>query len=222
MRSSLLAAASLAAVLSFPSRAQQAAPPQHVRGDVVAVNGDVVDVRTRDGRTVQLTVPQQAGIAKVEEADPSAIDEGGFVGVTAVPQPGTSTLRAVEVHVFPESMRGVGEGHRPWDLGSGSSMTNGTVSGMGAARRGTGSSSMTNGTVANVKRSGGERTLEVEYQGGKQTVVIPPGIPVVRLAPGDRSMLKPGAHVFAIAAPQGGALVAQRLTVGQGAVVPPM
>jgi hypothetical protein len=222
MRSPLAAAACLLATLSFPVRAQEAKPPQHVRGDVVNVNGDRVDVRTRDGRVVHLTVPQNAGVAKVEEADPSAIDDGGFIGVTAVPQPGTSTLRAVEVHVFPESMRGAGEGHRPWDLGTGSSMTNGTVSGMNAAKQGTGSSSMTNGTVAKVKRSGGERTLQVQYQGGEQTVVVPSGVPVVRLAPGDRSLLKPGAHVFAIATEQDGALVAQRLTVGEGAVVPPM
>ncbi len=221
MRSSLLAAACLAAALAPPARAQQSPAPQHVRGDVLSVKGDQVDVRTRDGRTVHLTVPQQAGVAAVEEADASAIGDGGFVGVTAVPQPGSSTLRAVEVHVVPESMRGVGEGHRPWDLGAGSSMTNGTVSAPRAAPRGTGSS-MTNGTVASVNPNGKERTLQVKYQGGEQTVVVPSGIPVVRIAPGDRSMLKPGAHVFAIATEQGGSLVAQRLTVGEGAVVPPM
>jgi hypothetical protein len=156
----LAALASLTAALSFPAAAQQDKPPQHVRGDVVAVNGDTLDVRTRGGQIVRLAVSPQAGVAKVEEADPSAIDDGGFIGVTAVPQPGTSTLRAVEVHVFPESMRGTGEGHRPWDLGTGSSMTNGTVSGTHAARQGTGSS-MTNGTVAKVALSSGLSSLRL-------------------------------------------------------------
>ncbi len=223
-----MALSGFAMALAFRTAAAQQpqAPQQHVRGDVVAVRGDEVDVRTRGGSVVHVAVPQDARVAKVEEADPSAIADGEFVGVTAVPQPGTGTLRAVEVHVFPEAMRGAGEGHRPWDLQPGSSMTNATVSGMGAgkqgaARQGTGSS-MTNATVAGVKRSGKERTLKLSYQGGEQTVVVPSGIPIVRLAPGDRSLLKPGAHVFAIATEQDGKLVAQRLTVGEGAVVPPM
>jgi hypothetical protein len=191
----------------------------------MAVSGDTMEVRTRSGQLVQLKLPEQLRVAKVEEADASAITDGSFVGVTAVPQSG-GTLRAVEVHVFPESMRGTGEGQRPSDLQTGSSMTNGTVSPMsagkpGAAKQGTGSS-MTNATVSGMSKAGGERTLQLKYQGGEQTVVVPPDTPIVRLAPGDRSLLKPGAHVFALAAEQDGALVAQRVMVGAGGVVPPM
>ncbi len=225
MRNALVVAASAAALLALPAAAQQAQQPQHVRGDVLAVKGDTVDVRERTGQVVHVKVPEQVGVTKVEEADASAITDRSFIGVTAVPQPG-GTLRALEVHVFPDSMRGTGEGHRPWDLGTGSSMTNATVSGMqagtsGAAKQGTGSS-MTNATVSGMKKTGGERTLQLKYQGGEQTVVVPANIPIVRLAPGDRSLLKPGAHVFVIASQQDGALVAQRMTVGEGAVVPPM
>jgi hypothetical protein len=192
----------------------------------MAFKDDTLDLRTRDGRIVHLKVAPQAGVAKLEGADASAIRDGAFIGTTAVAQP-DGTLRAVEVHVFPDAMRGTGEGHRPWDLQPGSSMTNATVSGMssgskrGTSGQGTGSS-MTNATVSGVKASGGERTLKLSYQGGEQTVVVPSGIPIVKLAPGDRSLLKPGAHVFAIATEQDGALVTQRLTVGEGAVVPPM
>lgn len=226
MRFALALAGVALSLSSLPAAAQQGKPQQHVRGDVVGVKGNTVDVRTRAGQVVHLNVPDHAAIAEVEEADPSAIADGAFVGTTAVPQP-DGTLRAIEVHVFPEAMRGAGEGNRPWDLRPGSSMTNATVSGMSggkqsAAGKGTGSS-MTNATVAGMKNSGAARTLQLEYQGGKQTVVVPAGIPIVRLSPGDRSLLKPGAHVFAITTQQeDGSLLAERLTVGQGAVVPPM
>lgn len=226
MRNALILVACTAAGLVVPAAAQQDKPQQHVRGDVTAVNGDTMDVRTRAGQVVHLKLADQLGVSSVEEADPSAIADGAFIGTTAVAQP-DGTLRAVEVHVFPEAMRGAGEGHRAWDLKPGSSMTNATVSGMSgsktsAAKQGTGSS-MTNATVSGMKKDGGARTLKLQYQGGEQTVVVPSNIPVVRLAPGDRSMLAPGAHVFVIAT-QGddGTLVAQRMVVGKGGVVPPM
>ncbi len=225
MRYALVVVACTAAGLAVEAAAQQDKPQQHVRGDVTAVNGDTLDVRTRAGQVVHLKLSDKLGVAKVEEADPSAIADGAFVGVTAVPQP-DGKLLAKEVHVFPESMRGTGEGHRPWDLGAGSSMTNATVSGMGAgkasaARQGTGSS-MTNATVSGMKKSGAERTLQLKYKDGEQTVVVPSGIPVVKLSPGDRSLLKPGAHVFIIATDENGTLTAQRMTVGEGGVAPPM
>jgi len=220
----LSVAVCIAALLALPAGAQQDKPPLHVRGDVVAVKDDVLDVRTRAGQVVHVKLSDKLGVAKVEEADPSAIADGAFVGVTAVPQP-DGKLLAKEVHVFPESMRGTGEGHRPWDLGAGSSMTNATVSGMGAgksaAKQGTGSS-MTNATVSGMKKSGGEHTLQLKYKDGEQTVVVPSNIPIVKLSPGDRSLLKPGAHVFIIATEENGALTAQRMTVGEGGVVPPM
>ncbi len=224
MRSALALAGFALALSSLPAAAQDK-PPQHVRGDIAAVNGDTLDVRTRAGQVVHVKLADNVGVAKVEEADPSAIADGSFVGITAVPQSG-GKLVAKEVHVFPEAMRGTGEGHRPWDLGAGSSMTNGAVSGMsagkaGAAKRGTGSS-MTNATVSGMKKSGGERTLQLTYKGGEQTVVVPSNIPIVKLGPGDRSLLKPGAHVFVIATEENGTLTAQRMMVGEGGVVPPM
>lgn len=223
MRLALALAGVTLALSSLGVRAQDG-PPQHVRGDVVAVNGDTLDVRTRAGQLVHVKLSDKLGVAKVEEADLSAITDGAFIGVTAVPQPGGKLL-AKEVHVFPESMRGAGEGHRPWDLGAGSSMTNATVSGMsagkGAARQGAGSS-MTNATVAGQKKSGGERTLQLKYKDGEQTVVVPSNVPIVKLAPGDRTLLRPGAHVFIIATDENGTLTAQRMTVGEDGVVPPM
>jgi hypothetical protein len=208
------------ALLSLPADAQQQ-PQEHVRGDVVKISGDTLDVRARDGQVMHLKLADQVGVSQAEPADPSAIAEGAFIGTTAVAQP-DGTLRAVEVHVFPEAMRGTGEGNRPWDLGSKSSMTNATVSGMGGGMDTKKHSSMTNANVARMKTSGATRTLSLKYAGGEQTVVVPPGIPIVKLEPGDRSLVVPGAHVFVVAAKQAdGTLLAQRLVVGKG-MAPPM
>ena len=202
-----------------------AAPAQlHVRGDVVAVRADALDVRSRTGETLTLELAPNASVALVEKASLDSIGSGAFVGTTAVPEK-DGTLRAVEVHVFPASMRGTGEGHRPWDLQPGSTMTNATVAQVegGRAEAGGTGSTMTNATVAGVEKGGGGRKLLLRYSGGEKTILVPPGTPVVALEAADRSKLVPGAHVFAIATRRpDGKLVAQRLSVGKDGVVPPM
>ncbi len=196
------------------------AAEEHVRGDVVAVKGDALDVKTRTGQSVTVAMPKDVRVAKAEKADVGAIRDGAFVGVTAVPQAG-GTLRAVEVHVFPESMRGTGEGSRPWDLRPGSSMTNATVGSAGGGAQQ--ASTMTNATVGGVDGAGAGRTVELKYGGEQKKVVVPPATPVVKLEPADRSALTKGAHVFAIAKRRAdGTLLAQRITVGEGSVRPPM
>ena len=218
-----------AALLAGAAVAQQpVAPPaqQHVRGDVVALKGDALEVKSSSGEAVKLKLADNAGVSLVSKADVGSIGDGAFVGTTAVPQ-ADGTLRAVEVHVFPDSMRGTGEGHRPWDLQPGSTMTNATVAKVddsgGEAQSGGTGSTMTNATVAKVDESGGARKLSLKYKDGEKTVVVPPGTPVVRLEPGDRSKLVPGAHVFVIASRQpDGTLIAERLNVGKDGLVPPM
>jgi hypothetical protein len=217
-----------AALLAGVAAAQQpAAPPaqQHVRGDVVSLEGDTLAVKSRSGEVMKLKLADNARVSLVGKADMASIGKGAFIGTTAVPQP-DGTLRAVEVHVFPDSMRGTGEGHRPWDLGPGSTMTNATVAKVdesGAARSGGTGSTMTNATVANVDEKGGARKLSLQYKDGEKTVLVPPGTPVVQIEPGDRSKLVPGAHVFAIVSRQpDGTLVAERLNVGKDGLVPPM
>ena len=175
---------------------------------------------------MKLKLADGAGVSLVGKADMSSIADGAFVGTTAVQQ-SDGTLRAVEVHVFPDSMRGTGEGHRPWDLQPGSTMTNATVArvdeGGGAAQSGGTGSTMTNATVAKVDESGGSRKLSLRYKDGEKTVVVPACTPVVKIEPGDRSKLVPGAHVFAIVSRQpDGTLVAERLNVGKDGQVPPM
>ena len=194
---------------------------EHVRGDIVAVSGDSLRVRTHGGQEAMLSLAPSVRISTAAKTNLESIGEGLFVGVTAVPQ-SDGTLRAVEVHVFPESMRGTGEGHRPWDLQPESTMTNATVA--KSEPQGTGGSppTTTNATVAEVSKSAGGRKLQLKYPDGEKTVYVPANTPVVRLAPSDRSKLKAGAPIFATATRQpDGTLIAQRMIVGEG-VVPPM
>jgi hypothetical protein len=213
MRSSL-ALTGLIAGLTVTALAQQPPPPERIRGVVVAVKGDTLEVKTQAGQPVAIQLPKDAKVALADKSDLSSITTGTFVGTAAVPQQDGS-LRALEVHLFPESMRGTGEGHRPWDLQPGSSMTNGNVVQMGSPP-----STMTNATVK--KAGANERKLLLGYKDGEKTVVVPEGTPIVKLEPADRSALRPGAHVFVIANKREGKLTAERLTVGKGDVVPPM
>jgi hypothetical protein len=221
--------ASVAALSAGAGLAQQpaASEKQHVRGEITKVEGNALEVKTSSGETMKLKLADTARVGLVEKADMASISDGAFIGTTAVPQ-ADGTLRAVEVHVFAEKLRGTGEGHQPWDLEPGSTMTNATVAKTGqggggtAASGGTGST-MTNATVANVQGSGGAKKLQLKFKGGEKTVVVPAGIPVVKIEPGDRSKLVRGAHAFIIASRQpDGTLVAERLNVGARGVVPPM
>jgi hypothetical protein len=163
-----------------------------------------------------------AKIVSVAKASLSDIKPGSFIGTAATP--GTNgKLQAIEVHIFPESMRGTGEGNRAWDLTPKSSMTNGT-----AAPK----SSMTNGTVAqksnkaenNKVNSVEGNDVTVNFNGGTKIVTVTADTKVVTLVPGDRSELKPNAKIFMPAATRtpDGALEANRVTVGKDGIPPPM
>jgi hypothetical protein len=154
-------------------------------------------------------------IAAVVHSDREHISDGGFLGITSITQPDGSQ-RAVEVHVFPDAMRGTGEGSYAWDLPGtgGSKMTNGTAA----------ASKMTNGTMILLD---GESSLTLQYKdaasGGSQAIIVPPGTPVVALEPGGAADLQVGASVFVIAHTNAqGALSADRILVGKNGVVPPM
>jgi hypothetical protein len=191
--------------------------PEHVRGDIVSVEGNTVTVKSRSGEALKLQLADDVRVSEVKKADLADIRDGAFIGTTAVQQP-DGTLRALEVHVFPDSMRGTGEGHRPWDLQPGSTMTNATVSGSGAAAGGKSGSTMTNANVAKVEG----RKLTLKYSGGEKSVVVPSDAKIVKLEPASRSDLRPGVHLFALASRQGdGTLRAERVTVGKD-LAPPM
>ena len=199
-----------------------ASAEEHVRGVVRTVSNDEITVSTADGRPQKLKLQEKTRVSAATKADLGAIAKDAFVGTTAV-EAKDGTLRAIEVHVFPEAMRGAGEGHRPWDLKPGSTMTNATISGLDASKAGGAPSTMTNANVSGVAAEGGARKLTLTYKDGQKTVVVPPGTPVVKLEPADRSAVAAGAHVFAAGARQpDGTVLVDRMVVGKGGVVPPM
>ncbi|WP_263263267.1 hypothetical protein [Pseudomonas sp. RIT-PI-S] len=196
----LLLTAFIAPLMAAP------APPgmtERVRGTIDAVAVDSLSIHDRDGRTLSLLLTDKTRINSVATGSPADIGPDSYIGTAARLQP-DGTLRALEVHVFAASLRGAGEGHRPWAAADGSEAT------------------MTNGTVGTVKASDGQR-LTVRYGDGEKTVWVPDGVPIVRLEPGNRSQLLPGAAVVVSAAPdEQGRPVAQSVSVGVGGVVPPM
>src|SRR3984957_4875977 len=159
----LLGVLGLAVLLSAPIAEAQESPPVRVRGTIEQVDGPNLVVKSRDGAELKVGLADALGgaIAKASLAD---IKPGAFVGVTGMPQ-ADGTQRAVEVHVFPEAMRGTGEGHRPWDLQPQSTMTNGNI----------------DQTVVGVEG----QTLTLSYKGGEKKIVVPSDTPIVSIAPGE-------------------------------------
>ncbi|EHP40247.1 hypothetical protein OR16_26653 [Cupriavidus basilensis OR16] len=197
----LFAGAMFAAAPAVLAQPAPAATPTGVRGTVTAFAGDTLKVRTRSGQDLDVGLTKDTAVRAVTLAKVDEIKAGSYIGSAAVPQ-ADGSLKALEVHVFPPSMRGSGEGHRAWDLGK--------------------NSSMTNGTVGNVVVSNG-RTITVKYPDGEKRIVIPNDVPIVNLEPGDRSLLVPGAHIVLFASKGAdGALTARFISAGKQGVVPPM
>jgi hypothetical protein len=209
-----------ASLIAAPACAQS--PGQRIRGDIVSLDGQNLKLTTNSGESLTVKLGSNYSVSARSRADPASIATGAYVGTTAVPMP-DGTLMALEVHVFPESMRGTGEGHRPMDVMPGSTMTNATVTAVEPAGKGAAASTMTNATVANVARADQGRKMLLKYPGGEKVVVVPKETPIVMVEPGDRSLLVPGAHIVVTAARQpDGSLSADRVTVGKDGLVPPM
>ena len=179
--------------------------PLTIRGKIAAVEKGALKVTTSAG-DVLVKFADDVRVGAVETAKLSDIGAGSYVGTTAVKQP-DGTLKALEVHIFPESSRGTGEGHRPWDLQPGSTMTNANVDKIEA--------------FAAEKVQG--QLLTLKYKDGEQKIFVPPGTPIVKNVAGDRSLLQPGTGVY-IAAVRGedGTITATRITAGIGGIMPPM
>jgi hypothetical protein len=195
---------------------------QRIRGDVIASNGHELQVKSATGQVFTVRLADSVRVSARSASNLASIKPGAFIGTTAVPLP-DGTLSAVEVHIFPESMRGTGEGHRPMETDPGSTMTNATVTGVAAAGKAAARSTMTNATVATVAASGAGQRLTLTYKDGEKTVVVGDSVPIVLVEPGDASMLVPGAHVVVTAAKQpDGTLTSDRVSVGLNGLVPPI
>jgi len=197
----LIALAMVAASTAY-AVAQKAPVPTRVRGAIEAVDGDTLTVKSRSGEDVKLHMTADVRVVGITKISLSDIKVGSFVGATTVPGPdGMPT--ALEVHLFPENMRGTGEGSRPFDLKPNSTMTNATV------------------TESVVGNDG--HTLLVKYKDGEKKVLVTPETPVVTYVPADKSDLKPGAKVIAFMKQlPDGSFETNRVSVGRDGLTPPM
>jgi hypothetical protein len=181
--------------------AQDTPPILRLRGVVESFASPNLVIRERSGKMVSLTLPPETGITEVLPTDITAVQPGSFIGTAAVAR-ADGKLTSLEVVLFPEEARGIGEGHFPWDLRPDSSITNATVS--------------------ELARSSEGRIVRLRYKEGEQTIVVPDGVPVVTLRPGERFLIVPGAKLFVVAESDAGELVVRRLLVGRNGFQPPM
>ncbi len=201
-RFAIAAALMVLAVGPAFAQAPPAGTPTRIRGTVDRLDGQALIVKSREGPVLTIALAPNFAVAAVVRKRLSDIKAGDFVGAASI-KGLDGKLHAIEVLIFPEAMKGTGEGEGPWDLVGNSLMTNATVTGIASAP--------------------GGRALKVSYKGGESEVLVPPAAPVVTFGPGDAKLLKPGAAVFLIAqkAPDG-SLTAARVTAEKNGVKPPM
>ncbi len=196
------AALLLVAVSSVALAQAPANPPVRIRGTVEKIDGNMLTVKARNGQSMTVKLADNYTVMGIAKASVSDVSSGKFIGTTTVGER-DGNLIAEEIHIFPENMRGTGEGHYDWDLRP--------------------NSKMTNANVANVTGVGKDRVMTVQYKGGEKKVLIPENAVVVAFQPADKSELKPGAQVFVNSQKQpDGSLTAPRVNVGLKGQIPPM
>lgn len=201
VRASIVATVAGIAAASFAQTAPDGTPTR-VRGTVEKLDGQTLTVKSRDGQMLSIALAPNFTVNAVVKRTLADIKSGDYIASTSV-RGKDGKLHAIEVHFFPENMRGTAEGQFPWDLVPESLMTNATVAGIAAAPQG--------------------NTLTMTYKGQQSDIVVSPEIPIVAYAPGDASLLKPGAAVFIFALKKAdGTLTAARITAEKDGVKPPM
>jgi hypothetical protein len=226
------------ATLLFAQAGHAVTSPQRLRGTIEQVSASQMTLQTRDGKTVTLSISPDTKFAGLTRSSLDEVQPGDFIGTATKGPP--NFMVALEVVVFPESMRGTGEGQYGWDSipdttqGGGASATSSTMTNgnIDTAKPVGGpasvNSTMTNGTVAGGGASGGARTITVSYtdpkthQKGTSKILLPPTAPVVLVQPADASVAKEGAKAFVIAIGEPGHLTALRVLAGENGVTPPM
>ena len=198
LRRALVAASFALICAALPASAQET---MRIRGTIEKVDGGVYTVKNRDGAELKLTVTDNPLFVAIAPATMADIKQGMFVGSAGTMQP-DGTQKAIEVHIFPESMRGTGEGHYDWDLKPNTKMTNANVE----------------QTVAGVDG----QVLSVKYKDGEKKLLVTPETVVVTYVPGNKDDLKPGTRIFVGAAKKmpDGTLQTPRVTYGRNGAGP--
>ena len=199
----MLGAGGFALLLATSMAAAQAPDMVRVRGTIESVNGQTLNVKGRDGAPITVKLADDVRVLAVDKKSLADVKQGVFVGITAMPQP-DGTQKAVEIHIFPEALRGTGEGHRPWDL-----MPNST---------------MTNANIDSAVTSVDGQELVLKYKDGEKKFIVPANVEVVMFAPAAVTDLKPGEKIFVVAGKKqaDGTIAAPSIVVGRGGVNPPM
>jgi hypothetical protein len=194
----IFATAAVATLLAVTAASAQT---QRVRGTIEKVDGNTLLIKGRDGGQITLSLADNATVVGVVKASVEDIKAGSYIGSGAMPQP-DGTQKALEVHIFAESQRGTGDGHRPWDGAPNSTMTNGAVGDKVSG---------VDGPVVTVK-----------YKDGEKKIIVTPSVPIVRYEIGDKSEIKPGAAISVAQATKkpDGTFSAARINVGRNGVVP--
>jgi hypothetical protein len=198
------AGASVFAALVLTSLASaQNSDTVRVRGAIQSVDGQMLDVKGRDGTPLKVKLADDVKVLALDRKSMDDVKQGAFVGITATPQP-DGTQKAVEIHIFPEALRGMGEGHRPWDL-----MPNST---------------MTNANIETAVASSDGKELVLKYKDGEKKFAVPANVEVVMFAPAAVADLKPGEKIFVAAGKKqaDGTVLAPSIVVGRNGVNPPM
>ena len=174
-----------------------------LRGTVDRMEGSMYVMKLRDGTEAKVSLTENALVVAIIKASFSDIKQGSFVGSTGMPQ-ADGSQKAIEVHIFPEAMRGTGEGHYPWDLRPQSTMTNANVE----------------QTVAGVDG----QTLTLKYKDGEKKILVTPDTMIVTYVPGDKSDITPGTKIFIAAAKKqaDGTFQTPRINYGKNGLGPPM
>ena len=198
----LLAAGGLAALAALQAAQAQDGSRIRVRGAIESFSGDSLVVKTREGGDATITLKAGWKVGGIKKASVEDIKPGDFVGVASLPK-GSGPDGAIEVLIFPASMKGTGEGNRPWDAQPNSQMTNATVS--------------------NAVKSVDGHTITLTYQGKEKTITIADATPIVTLAPATKDDLKAGASVIVTGEKAAdGSISASQVAVGLNGITPPM
>jgi len=188
----------VAGPLLLASAVAVAQTPMRIRGTITSFDGDVLSVKTRDGKDVNITLAPNFTVSAAKAVRLIDFGPGAYVGSTAKKN-AAGQLVASEVHRLPPQAK---PGHTPWDTAPGDTMTN--------------------ANVASVVKSSSGNELTLEYQGGSQKILVPDGTPIVDFVPGDKALLVPGATVFIGAQVEAdGKITAARVAVSKDGVKPP-